>query len=392
MNILVFNQSFFPLSETFVHRQVLGLSRYHNLTMLAYRYENEDKFSIDVKKELLTRYKGVADKLITKALRLSTGRCYNLSLQNRSLVTELLKNSSIDVIHAHFGPSGIEMLPVAKKLGIPMAVSFHGIDAAPAMLGDEKYASRIREVIEYAAAIIIVSPHFIETLNLGECREKVHLIPYGTDEQRFVPVEQPIRDKIVIQHVGRLVPKKGVPDLISAFSTLCCRYDNLELQIIGDGPEMPLCRELVERLHLGDQILLLGSKSHEIVNEHMKDADIYVLNSRTDDEGDMEGLPNSILEAMSMEKPVVSTYHAGIPQAIQDGENGLLVKERDNAALAAALEKLIQDGDLRRKLGVAARRTIIANFSADSMDAKIRSLFEGLQMDSIRNLQPKVGC
>ncbi len=378
MNILVFNQSFFPLSETFVHRQVVGLSRYHEVTMLTYRYENEDKFPIDVKKELLTPYRGLPDKLITKALRVVAGRGYKLSFQNRSRVSGLLQTGKIDVIHAHFGPSGIEMLPVAKKLGIPMVVSFHGIDAAPAMLGDQEYADNIREVIEYAKAVIIVSPHFIDTLNLSRFSNKVHLIPYGTDEQKFVPAETPERDKIVIQHVGRLVAKKGVPDLIAAFGALCGRYHNLELRIVGDGPEMPICKELVDQLNLGDKISLLGSKSHEVVNEHMKDADIYVLNSRTDDKGDMEGLPNSILEAMSMEKPVISTYHAGIPQAIQDGINGLLVKERDNEALAAALEKLIRDRDLRRRLGLAARKTILANFSANSMETKIQSVFAGL--------------
>lgn len=378
MNILVFNQSFFPLSETFVHRQVLGLSRYHDVTMLTFRYENEDKFPIDVKKELLAPYRGLSDKLITKALRVMTGQGYDLSFQNRSWVSGLLQSDSIDVIHAHFGPSGVEMLPVAKKLGIPMVVSFHGIDAAPAMLDNRKYADEIQEVIEYAKAVIIVSPHFVDTLNLSRFSSKVHLIPYGTDEQKFVPAETSARDKIVIQHVGRLVAKKGVPDLITAFGTLCSRYHNLELRIIGDGPEMPVCKNLIDRLNLNGKIVLLGSKPHEIVNEHMKDADIYVLNSRTDDKGDMEGLPNTILEAMSMEKPVISTYHAGIPQAIKDGVNGLLIKEKDNEALAASLEKLIQDRELRLRLGVAARETIVANFSANLMEARIQSVFAGL--------------
>lgn len=378
MNILVFNQSFFPLSETFVHRQVLGLSRYHDVTMLTFRYENEDKFPIDVKKELLTPYRGLSDRLITKALRVMTGRGYDLSFQNRPWVSGLLQSDSIDVIHAHFGPSGVEMLPVAKKLGIPMVVSFHGIDAAPAMLGNKKYADEIQQVIEYAKAVIIVSPHFVDTLNLSRFSNKVHLIPYGTDEQKFVPTETPARDKIVIQHVGRLVAKKGVPDLITAFGALCGRYHNLELRIIGDGPEMPVCKNLIDRLNLNGKIVLLGSKPHEIVNEHMKDADIYVLNSRTDDKGDMEGLPNTILEAMSMEKPVISTYHAGIPQAIQNGVNGLLIKEKDNEALAASLEKLIQDRELRLRLGVAARETIVANFSANLMEARIQSVFAGL--------------
>ncbi|SDE81250.1 Glycosyltransferase involved in cell wall bisynthesis [Dyadobacter soli] len=378
MNILVFNPSFFPLSETFVHRQVVGLSRYHEVTMLAYRYENADKFPIDVKKELITPYRGLADKVITKAMRAFVGQGYKLSFQNRALLSTLLKRDKIDVIHAHFGPSGIEMLPVAQKLGIPLVVSFHGIDAAPAMLDNKAYADKISEVIEYAKAVIIVSPHFIDTLDLKRFSSKVHLIPYGTDEQKFLPAEIPDRDKVVIQHVGRLVPKKGVPDLIKAFATLCSRYDNLELRIIGDGPEMPMCRELVDQLNLGDKIALLGSKPHQVVNEQMKGADIYVLNSRTDDKGDMEGLPNSILEAMSMEKAVVSTYHAGIPQAIQDGENGLLVKERDNEGLAAALDKLIRDKELRRRLGVAARKTVIAGFTSNGMETKIQSVFANL--------------
>lgn len=378
MNILVFNQSFFPLSETFVHRQVVGLSRYHDLTMLTYRYENEDKFPIDVKKVLLAPYRGWLDKQITRVLRHVSGHSYKLSFKNRSLVEGLLESGKTDVIHAHFGPSGVEILPVAQKLGIPMVVSFHGIDAAPAMLSDIEYAERIREVIEYAKAVIIVSPHFIDTLNLGKFSNKVHLIPYGTDEQKFQPAETSDHDSIVIQHVGRLVPKKGVPDLITAFDELCTRHDNLELRIVGDGPEMPACKDLVDQLSLGDKVTLLGSTPHEVVIEQMQSADIYVLNSRTDDKGDMEGLPNTILEAMSMEKPVVSTYHAGIPQAIQDGENGLLVKEKDNEGLVAALEKLIGDQNLRRRLGVAARKTVLAHFSANAMERKIQSVFAGL--------------
>jgi len=303
MNILVFNQSFFPLSETFVHRQVVGLSRYHAVTALTYRYENEDKFPIEVKKELLAPYQGLPDKLVTKALCVLTAKSRMLSFQNRSRVSELLKTGKIDVIHAHFGPSGVELLPVAKKLGVPMVVSFHGIDAAPAMLNDQEYSGSIQEVIEYAQAVIIVSPHFIDTLNLRRFSDKVHLIPYGTDEQKFLPAHTPEREKVVIQHVGRLVPKKGVPDLIKAFARLCDNHHNLELRIIGDGPEMPLCKDLVDRLNLTDKVSLLGSKPHGVVNEHMKDADIYVLNSRTDDKGDMEGLPNSILEAIAWKGP-----------------------------------------------------------------------------------------
>lgn len=384
MNVLIFNQSFFAISETFVHRQVLSLAAHHKVTMLAYRFENQDRFPIDVPKVPLSPYRNFADKLITKVLRRLPGQNYGMSFFNRRFVSQLIKDNHIDLIHAHFGPSGVDILPVVRELDIPVVVSFHGIDAAPAMLDNPDYARKVQDLIDYASAVIIVSPHFIDTLRLDRHAGKVHLIPYGTDEQKFKPrVASPAVDhsRIVIQHVGRLVPKKGVPDLIRVFGKLSNQYDNVELRIIGDGPEMGICRELISRLNLSDNVTLAGSQPHDAVIEKMHDADIYVLNSRIDDKGDMEGLPNSILEAMSMQKAVVSTYHAGIPQAISDGVNGLLVKEKDNEALYTALESLIRDESLRTRLGIAARETVISRFSAAAMETSIQKVVDQIAAD-----------
>ena len=110
----------------------------------------------------------------------------------------------------------------------------------------------------------------------------------------------------------------------------------------------------------------------------MADSDIFVLNSRVGASGDMEGMPVSLLEAMSMQLAVVSTRHAGIPEAIDDGNNGLLVNEKDNDALGAAFEKLIVSEEFRKRLGVEARRTVVNRFTMKQTNQKIAAVYRSV--------------
>ena len=110
----------------------------------------------------------------------------------------------------------------------------------------------------------------------------------------------------------------------------------------------------------------------------MSEADVFVLNSRVGKDGDMEGLPVSLLEAMSMQLAVISTRHAGIPQAIKNGKDGLLIDEKDNNALLAGLEKLINDAGLRKRLGEAARQTVISRFTDADTNKKIAAVYRGV--------------
>jgi glycosyltransferase involved in cell wall biosynthesis len=202
---------------------------------------------------------------------------------------------------------------------------------------------------------------------------KVHVIPYGVDTEEFQRgiVPNGGRRHLSILHAGRIVPKKGVPDLITVFSDLRRKHDQLQLHILGDGRERKHCEELVSQYELSEAVVFHGAQGQSVVKDLMRACDIFVLNSRTDDSGDMEGLPNTILEAMSMEKPVVSTFHAGIPQAINSGKNGLLVAEKNNKELAMALERLIVDPALRESLGKNARQTVLQNFRLENMQDRL---------------------
>lgn len=184
--------------------------------------------------------------------------------------------------------------------------------------------------------------------------------------------------KIRILHSGRLASKKGVPDLIQVFSKIAHTYENVTLHILGEGQDELACRDLVNTLALEQRVIFYGAQPQSEVLRLMNECSIFVLNSRISDDGDMEGLPNSILEAMSMEMAVVSTYHAGIPSAIENGISGLLVPERDNEALHHALKKLLDDRLLLQDLSRNARKRVLEEFNIENMVEKINAVYRSV--------------
>ena len=379
MKILGFNYGFFPKTQTFVYQQVKGLAKNNDVSLLGFYYENENLFPLSVPKNLVKLNKNPVDRLLSLTFRKLSGVYNNLSPLTSFRVGKVLKNLRPDIIHAHFGPVALLILPLAKKYKIPMIVSFHGIDASPAFLKSAKYKKSLTSLFEYAERIIIVSPHMTETLGIANWKHKVSFIPYGIDTGYFSPVstngaggESPIK----ILHSGRLVTKKGVPDLINSFLGLTSKHPNIQLSIIGEGDEYDHCKQLIDGHPAGSKVRLLGSVSQESVRQEMQSSDIFVLNSRIDEKGDMEGTPVSILEAMSCGLAVVSTYHAGIPYVITNLENGLLVKERDNAGFALALDSLISSNTLRKELGGNARKTICTSYTNDIMLDRLNLLFQ----------------
>lgn len=373
MKILIFNHSFFNISETFIYKQVTGLPATVELSLMGFVFMNEDIFPVDAQKFKLNKQANFLDKLLSTVYWRVTGKRPGLSVFNYFKVKAIVKQLRPDLIHVHFGFNALLIYPVAKSLNIPMVVTFHGVDASPQYLKDARYKKGIKQLLAYLKGIIVVSPHMIETLEAAQWKEKIHLIPCCVDPDEFTN-DQPAdnKERIKILHSGRMVSKKGVPDLVRVCAALIKKYPQVELDLIGDGPELGLCKQLAEGIN---NIRFHGARPHEEVRTFMSHADIFVLNSRVGDNGDMEGLPVSVLEAMSMELPVVSTRHAGIPQAITSEEDGLLVNEKDNAALATALERLINDRVLRRRLGQQARKKVKAQFTIEEMNRKILAVY-----------------
>ncbi|SEM81111.1 Glycosyltransferase involved in cell wall bisynthesis [bacterium A37T11] len=364
--IVIFNESFLPMSQTFVYKQILGLSEKYEVLLIGSKQENTDFFKLKNKTLIYRKYYGLLDRIILKIYRDLFKDNYRLSPNTVRKIKNFLKSEKVRFIHAHFGPVALKILPIAKALNIPLLVTFHGIDATEVFLKDNIYKYKLKELYSYCEKIFIVSNHMIEPLGLKTWMGKVAWVPCGIDNQEFKRPTEVSHDSSIIRiiHVGRLVPKKGAIDLIKVFLKLWEEYKNIHLDVVGDGPELEICKELTKNLNNNQPpVKIWGALGREQVKELLMQANIYVLNSRTGPDGDMEGVPNGVLEAMSMELPVVSTYHAGIPEVITSGVNGLLVKERDNKSLKEALEKLIKDNNLRKFLGVGGRLRIEERFS-----------------------------
>lgn len=375
-NILFFNNIFFPLSETFVYNQIKGLSEYYNISLLGYQYANEDVFPLKKEKHLFCQYTNTFERFYINIKRRITGNSFLISRKALKKNIDTVKQMKVDVIYAHFGNSGVKIYPVARQLGIPLVVIFHGVDASPKMLKDKIYRTYVQDVIKYASQIVLVSKHMIETLELENVLDKVTIIPCGIDANKFVadqcPVVKDENDCITFLHVGRIVPKKGVTDLIKVFNDLSGKY-NVKLEIIGTGPEMDICKQLAN-----DKVIFYGAQEHEFIIDKLRKADVYILNSRTSADGDMEGSPTSIIEALSIGKPVISTMHAGIPDAITSEENGLLVDEYDNQNLYLAMERLVLDKELRQKIAGNARASILDNYTIDCNIENLKKVFDSI--------------
>jgi glycosyltransferase involved in cell wall biosynthesis len=197
----------------------------------------------------------------------------------------------------------------------------------------------------------------------------------GTATLAADPDTTPLR----VVTVGRMVPKKGFDVLVEAVADLTARGVGLELVIAGeDGPDAAAIRRLVAE-RCPDAVQFTGPLSQCELLALYRGADVFALGCRVDADGDRDGIPNVMVEAMAAGLPVVSTAVSGIPELVRDGENGLLVPPEDPGALASALLRLATDGSLRDRLAAAGRETVAARFDGDVLARRMAGLFRGGQ-------------
>jgi glycosyltransferase involved in cell wall biosynthesis len=251
-----------------------------------------------------------------------------------------------------------------RRYGVPLLVHFHGFDASRTKLLDE-VRPNYEKMFRQAAGVIAVS-HQMEDklLELGVPREKLHYNPYGVDCQNAEFVEAGANPPVVVT-VGRLTAKKAPHLTILAFAQVLARHPSARLRMIGDGPLLGVCRDLVKSLHIQEAVTLLGAQPPQVVFEELQSARCFAQHSVEAEDGDREGTPVSILEAGACGLPVVATRHAGIPDVVQHAKTGLLVDEWDVDGMAANLAQLLTDPGLATRLGSSARERVAGNFSME---------------------------
>lgn len=287
-------------------------------------------------------------------------------------VERFLLEHNVRSLLAEFGSTGCTFLPICRKLGIRLVVNFHGHDAT---VMPRRWVIRhaYRNLNKYADAFVCGSRHFLEVLvNLGFNKEKIHVVSCGIELDQFdLGVD---KDPDLIVAVGRFVEKKAPHLTIQAFQKVLEKCPNARLEMIGDGPLMNTCREMIRNEYLEEKVILHGAKSHEFVKQKLAIASLFVQHSVVAPNGDTESQGISLLEAMASEAPVISTRHNGFVETVQEGVTGYLVDERDVSGMAKRMIQVLNDGQLRDKMGKAGRKYVAENYEAGQIAKQMYNL------------------
>lgn len=265
-------------------------------------------------------------------------------------VEQYLRQHRVKIVLSQYLNHSLKWLDVAQNLEIRFFAHAHGYDISEALC-DPAMSKRYLK-LEAADGVITMSEHSRKRLmSLGLNGSKIHVIPYGINVPDVFQNRQS-GDTIRCLAVGRMVAKKAPKFTIEAFRQALMGNPCLRLDYVGDGELFDEAKQFVHAHALNDKVILHGNQPNPAVMELMKNADIFLQHSRTDPvTGDEEGLPVAILEAMANSLPVVSTRHAGIPEAVIENVTGYLVDEGDIDGMASHIVQLANDAQLRDKFG-----------------------------------------
>jgi glycosyltransferase involved in cell wall biosynthesis len=289
------------------------------------------------------------------------------------LLARAAQERGVTHLHAHFATIGTTVTRLASRMtGIPYSFTAHAKDIYHESVVEEDLRRKLRD----AATCVTVSDYNLENLRerFGEDAASVVRIYNGIDLSEF-PYESPADRPPLVLGVGRLVDKKGFRDLIDACVVLKERGRDFRCEIIGDGVLDERLAKRVEETGVGDVLRLCGPKPRADVNRRLREAAVMAAPCVISDNGNRDGLPTVLLEAMAAGTPCVSTDVTGIPEVVRDGDTGLMVPRHDPPALADALERMLDDAALRVRLAENARQLIEAEFDLHRNTPALRAVF-----------------
>ena len=353
--VVIWRSALLPASETFVRNHGAALTRWRPAYLGATRIASP-----------------LADPADVVAFPDGDGFLRLRLTGSSPVLTEALRRLGPDVVHAHFGGDGWLVGRAAAACGAPLVITVHGHDVTrqpltPGPLG-LRYRRNLRAAFRRAAVILAVSEPIRErAIALGAEPAKVRVHHTGIPIPAAAFQGGPKRWDVAF--VGRLVEKKGAGDLIAALARTSAKA-----VVIGAGPLEADLRRQAGRL----DVTFLGSLPPAEVSRHLAASKMLVAPSRTAADGDTEGLPTTILEAAALGLPVVATRHSGIPEAVKDGETGLLSPEGNPRALAANIGRMLADPGLRATFGSRGREFTSAHFDLARQTSRLEDLYDEL--------------
>lgn len=305
--------------------------------------------------------------------RLLAIRAVSLFIRSVWIAREIERRGGCRLVHGHFALAQTEVaMAVSRLLDRPFSFTAHARDiyASPSALD-----SKIRSAAFVVSCTRSGVDH-LRTICPDVDPNRIHLAHHGIDAIAVSARDAGPAAIPTILAAGRLVEKKGFDTLIDACANLKRRGVSFRCRIRGEGPELARLRRQIGQEQLDDAVTIAGWATSSDLHDEMMRATVFAMPCRLTADGDRDGLPNVVLEAMACGLPVVATSVSGIPEAIADRETGLLVEPNDSKTLADALQLVLETPELRADLGRAAAEKVRCEFTLDIACERLAALFD----------------
>ena len=327
-----------------IYRQITALERLSSV-VIAQKRENAERFPFD---NIDIVAKPAFHFLRRFWFRQLRDKPWQISGRELRALLGVLEKTDARLLHIYFGHIAGHLLPLIRAWPRPSIVSFHGADVMVDM-NKPAYRETTRQMLDAVKLVLVRSESLRSAVvDLGCDEQKIEVQRTGIPLEEFPFRERnfPTNDSEAewrFVQAGRLIEKKGLPVTLHAFARFLKRYPNATLTIAGEGPLLGHLQDLARELTIDNCVSFTGFISQEQLRDLYSGSHIFLHPSETGPDGNQEGIPNSMLEAMASGLPVFATEHGGIPEAIKHGVSGVLVPERDDQELAWALLNAIED-------------------------------------------------
>lgn len=370
MKIAIATSDYFVPGETFINRHIAEMFG-GNTCVICGRHNGQDPLG----KPLFVRRAPLSlpDRLTMPFAALRGAALHGTSRlpfgAGRKALARFLRDQKADAILAEFGTQALVVAELGNEMGLPVLTYWRGTDASAALRSRQRVRS-YRLMMPRLAGMVSVSRFLLDNLAAhGVTHPNAHVVPSGVDITRFTPGRKRPGSFLA---VGRMVEKKAPQVTLRAFARAAKGRD-AHLTFIGDGPLLEPNKALAKELGIAGQVTFTGALPHDRVREHLETTEIFLQHSVTAKNGNTEGLPTAIQEALACGCITLSTRHAGIPEAVEHGVNGLLTEEWDETGFAAAITRILDDPD-RDAMARAARATAEAKFDNAKGLAKVEDI------------------
>ena len=377
-NILIISPTKIGLTETFIRAHIERLGA--NVTYIYgffHKYATEDDVPLRDLYEKSPSFKDKIKGFLPYHIYFRILQKERKAQSDEALIKRFIKDKDIDIVLAEYGTAGSFITPICQSLEIPLLVHFHGFDAARYKTL-ETFNDGYKAMFGYASKIIVVSKAMKQALiNRGCLEEKIVLNTYGPHPDYFKVTPDYSSNHII--GVGRHTYKKAPYLTILAFKKVLEKYPDLKLTLIGTGELYEVCKHMIEALDLKDSISIPGGLPRDEIIPYLEKSCLFIQHSLVAGDGDSEGTPVGIIEAMAAGLPVVSTFHAGIPDVVVNEETGLLVSEGDINAMAEGIIDLVADRERAKQYGECSRLRIERDFNMEKHIEKLNGILSSLK-------------